>query len=402
MKLVNYIKEHWDDTVRLERTGDDGLIGLPYEYFVPSVKGMFQEVYYWDTFFTAKGLFLCGREALVKSTVEDMFYLVDKFGFMPNGSNISLLGRSQPPFLSGMVRDLYEVYKDKVWLSMAYNMLTKEYDFWMTRRITPTGLNRHGYNMENGNIKGFADMIRERLHGLDLSDRSDEDIVENFMADAESGWDFNPRCEYYQTECNFIDLNSILYTMECNMAFFAAELENGEETFWKDRADWRSYRIRTTMFDGETFRDRNFVKDTFSPVFSCASFYPLWAKIATPEEAASTVKLLPLIEMEYGLAVCQPIEREVKFQWDYPNGWAPLHYIVVHALDNYGYKEDAVRIATKYVRAIEKIFEETGTLWEKYNVTDGSIKVTDEYEMPEMLGWTSGIYLDLKRYINEW
>ena len=61
-----------------------------------------------------------------------------------------------------------------------------------------------------------------------------------------------------------------------------------------------------------------------------------------------------------------------------------------------------MRIATKYVRAIEKIFEETGTLWEKYNVTDGSIKVTDEYEMPEMLGWTSGIYLDLKRYINEW
>ena len=98
MKLVNYIKEHWDDTVRLERTGNDTLIGLPYEYFVPSVKGMFQEMYYWDTFFTAKGLFLCGREALVKSTVEDMFYLVDKFGFMPNGSNLGLLGRSQPPF----------------------------------------------------------------------------------------------------------------------------------------------------------------------------------------------------------------------------------------------------------------------------------------------------------------
>ena len=68
------------------------------------------------------------------------------------------------------------------------------------------------------------------------------------------------------------------------------------------------------MFDGETFRDYNFVKDTFSPVFSCASFYPLWAGIATPEQAASTVKLLPLIEMEHGLAVCQPIEREVKFQ----------------------------------------------------------------------------------------
>ena len=81
----------------------------------------------------------------------------------------------------------------------------------------------------------------------------------------------------------------------------------------------------------------------------------------------------------------------MKFQWDYPNGWAPLHYIVVHALDNYGYTEDAVRIATKYVHSIEKIFEETGTLWEKYNVTEGSLNVTDEYKMPEMLGWTYSI-----------
>jgi len=402
MKLVNYIKEHWDDTVRLERTGDDGLIGLPYEYFVPSVKGMFQEVYYWDTFFTAKGLFLCGREALVKSTVEDMFYLVDKFGFMPNGSNISLLGRSQPPFLSGMVRDLYEVYKDKVWLSMAYGILTKEYTFWMTERITPTGLNRYGYDMKNGRIAAYAKMIRQRVSGLDLSDRTDEDLVENFMADAESGWDFNPRCEYLQTQCNYVDLNSILYTMECNMAFFASELGNGEEAMWTERARERTEKIRTLHYDGEKFMDYNFVKGTHSPVFSCASFYPLWAKAATKEQAASTVAHLHRIEEAHGLAVCENVGRSVKFQWDYPNGWAPLHYIVVHALDNYGYTEDAVRIATKYVRSIEKIFEETGTLWEKYNVTDASIKVNDEYEMPEMLGWTAGIYLDLKRYIKEW
>ena len=110
MNVINYIKQHWDDTVRLERKGNDNLIGLPYEYFVPSIAGMFQEIYYWDTFFTAKGLLLCGREALVKSTLENMFYLVDKFGFMPNGNIQSLLGRSQPPFLSAMVRDLYGVY----------------------------------------------------------------------------------------------------------------------------------------------------------------------------------------------------------------------------------------------------------------------------------------------------
>ena len=85
--------------MRLERKGNDRLVGLPYEYFVPSITGMFQEMYYWDTFFSAKGLFLSGREALVKSSVDDMFYLVDKFGYMPNGSHMGLISRSHPPFL---------------------------------------------------------------------------------------------------------------------------------------------------------------------------------------------------------------------------------------------------------------------------------------------------------------
>ena len=78
-----------------------------------------------------------------------------------------------------------------------------------------------------------------------------------------------------------------------------------------------------------------------------------------------------------------------------------MQYLIVYGLDNYGYYEDAVRIATKYVRSIEKIYEETGTLWEKYNVTDASLNVTDEYKMPEYMSWTAGVYLDLKHYIKE-
>ena len=50
---------------------------------------------------------------------------------------------------------------------------------------------------------------------------------------------------------------------------------------------------------------------------------------------------------------------------------------------------------------MEKIFEETDALWEKYNVTEASINVNNEYEMPEMLGWTAGVYLDLKDYLGE-
>ena len=142
MNLENYIKEHWNDTVRLERNDKDSFIGLPYEYYVPSIAGAFQEMYYWDSFFTAKGLLIHGREALVKSQVENMFFLIERFGYMPNGSNLGLVTRSQPPFLSLMVRDVYDVHKDKVWLASTYSVLEKEYKFWNTKRMTPCGLNR--------------------------------------------------------------------------------------------------------------------------------------------------------------------------------------------------------------------------------------------------------------------
>ena len=402
MELLRYIQEHWDDTVRMEREGKDGMIGLPYEYYVPCMEGMFQELYYWDSFFTAKGLLLCGREKLVKSTVDNMLWLVEQFGYMPNGSHQGLLGRSQPPLLSEMVKDVYTIEQDKDWLEKAYAVLCKEYCFWQERRSTACGLSRYGYNMENGRIERYAQMIRNRLSGKDLSSRTDEDLVENYMSDAESGWDFNPRCDGQQTSFAYVDLNSILYAMENNMAYFASELNNGEEALWQERAQARLQGIRTLLYDGTVFLDYNCKTKKHSNIFSCASFYPLWAKAATKEQAESLRKNLHRIEEAFGLAVCEKGERDAVYQWDYPNGWAPLHYLVVHGLDRYGYVEDAQRIAKKYVATMERIFEATGTLWEKYNVTDGSIQVNDEYEMPAMLGWTAGVYLDLKRYLGEW
>ncbi len=412
MTVKEYIEEHWDKTVRCQREGDGRIEGLPYPYFVPSVTGAFQELYYWDTYFTGRGLLLCGREALLKNTVDDMLYLVNEHGYMPNGSHHSLIGRSQPPFLSEMVKDVYQVYHDPVWLYSAYRMLEREYDFWMTHRMTSCGLNRYGYNIHEGNIASLVDMIKTRLSGYDFSSWSDEAIVENVMCDAESGWDFNPRCELphmeekdaffkmHQTEFVQVDLNSLLYAFEKNMAFFADELQNGEGNLFRKRADERLEKMQS-LYDGCAFMDWHYTTGEHSRIFSAASFYPLWAGLATKEQAASTFGELSRIERPFGVAACEKGVRSTAYQWDYPNGWAPMHYIVVHGLKRYGYKEAAERIAKKYTDTVERIFKKTGTLWEKYNVEEGSLNVTDEYKMPEMLGWTAGVYMDFKQLLGE-
>ena len=401
MNLESYIKEHWNDTVRLERNDKGDFIGLPYEYYVPSVKGAFQEMYYWDSFFTSKGLFIHGREALVKSQIENMFHLIGKFGYMPNGSNMGLVSRSQPPYLSLMVRDVYEIYKDKMWLGFAYSVLEKEYKFWNTKRMTPCGLNRYGYEGTEKNFPADARLVRSRLPGYDFGDRTDMDIATNVMCDAESGWDFNPRCEMHQLDYAYVDLNSLLYMFEKNMSYFAQELENGMAGKWNTLAEKRGELIRKLMWNGEVFLDYNYKTGEHSKHFTSASFFVLWAGVATEEQAKSMLANLHRIEFDYGIAVGEPGERTASYQWDYPNGWAPLHYTTVYALANYGFKEDACRVAEKYVKSIEKIFEETGTLWEKYNVFEGSMNVTDEYEMPEMLGWTAGVYTDLKHFLEK-
>jgi alpha,alpha-trehalase len=69
-----------------------------------------------------------------------------------------------------------------------------------------------------------------------------------------------------------------------------------------------------------------------------------------------------------------------------------MQQIIVGGLLRYGYRDDAMRIAANFKRLIEKVFTETGHLWEKYDVVRGSAEALAEYETPAMLGWTYGTY----------
>ena len=88
-------------------------MGLPYPYIVPAV-GHFDEMYYWDTYFTNVGLILAGRAMQAKFNVDNMLNLISRFGFMPNGNRTYYLTRSQAPFLSYMVADIFEHFNDRL------------------------------------------------------------------------------------------------------------------------------------------------------------------------------------------------------------------------------------------------------------------------------------------------
>lgn len=397
--ITDFIKNNWDSCIRYSPEDTGTLIGMPYPYIVPSVDEKLQEMYYWDTFFTCKGLIATGREEIAKNCTDDMLYMVNKFGFMPNGNRTYYLTQSQPPFLSMMVNDVFEVYKDIQWLKEAYETLKKEYNFWMRERITPIGLNTFKVNKENitGADKHYESICRRISYKVPMDDHME--FAQCFLTDCESGWDFNPRTNMKQKQSIYVDLNSNLYLYEKNFAYFAKLLENGEEHKWEEAASKRKQLMDKYLWNGSAFVDYNFEEKKHSEVFSAASFYPLWAKAVSEEEAKSTVAQLEKIEFEYGVSACEKNDVPGKYQWGYGTGWAPLQYLVLRALDNYGYKEDAKRIAQKYIDVTEKMFKETGELWEKYNVLTGDNNTEADYKSRLMLGWTAGVYLYAKDYV---
>ncbi len=398
-KVLDYIERNWDSCIKENRQDEGTLLGLPYPYTVPAV-GHFDEMYYWDTYFTNKGLELCGRISQAKNNTDNMLYMVNKYGFMPNGNRQVYLSHSQPPFLSVMVRDVYEYYRDPVWLGGAYQALTKEYAFWTTERGSHTGLSRYDEEVAEERIKPMADRCAERMGYR--PDLPDELLARHMLATCESGWDINPRWDLEGYHFAPVDLNSLLYLLEGNMAYFAKELDNGCESEWLERQRKRRERMVRYMQNAEgLFLDHNFVTGKQSIVFSAASLFPLYAGLADDQQAECLVQNLHRLEAPYGLLTCEKNEVPGTFQWDYPNGWACLQYIAIIGLDRYGYREEAARLARKYTALVEKVFEETGNLWEKYNVVEGNINVANEYAMPPMMGWSAGVYLAALHYLDE-
>ena len=397
-----FIRENWKDSIRINTKDEGEHVGLPFPYTCPCASGMFQEMYYWDTYFTNVGLILSDMTEQAKNNCRNIAYMIDRFGFMPNGNRTYYLGNSQPPFFSRMVYDIYEVEKSKDWLKEMYPALVKEWNFWQTRRVTSSGLNRYSGEFKDEAEKIYlAGYFFERVNMLPVKDpKAAARWGECYRSFGEGGMDCISRFGFAPQDHDWVDLNALLYGLEKHLAFFAKELGNGEEAKWLKAAEDRKALMNKVLWDDEKgmFCDHDFVKDAKTSFVAVAQFYPMFTGVATKEQAARTVKLLPQIEHLYGVAGTQQDEL-LDFQWDYPNGWASHQYIMITALLDYGYREDALRIARKYVSVVDKVFAETGALWEKYNVVKGEVSVTKEYESPKMLGWSAGVYLYCRKLI---
>lgn len=399
MNAMEYIKKNLPRTFREHKTDEDTLIGLPYPYTVPCAENYFNELYYWDTYFTNKALFAIGNAEQAKNNVMNILYLIEKFGYMPNGNRTFYLKRSQPPYAAFMADDVYRKTGDQEFLRSAFPILKREYEFWMTKRVSENGLNHYDTEEDERSCAAFyIDYVSTRIK---INNSCNAEYAGKcYFAEAESGWDFTPRFNGYCADFNPVDLNSNLYLYEKLFAEYEVLLGEGDGKEWLKIAHKRAERMKALLWDGtaQVYKDYNYKTRELSAVVSAASFHPYFAEIAVDAQKTGLKNLLSILEGDYGIFTTEKIFE--KYQWAYPNVWAPCQYIAVIALKQYGYMDDAKRIAKKYAALIEKNFETHGKLFEKYNGSTGGIDAVSEYGTPEMLGWTAGVYLKCKA-INE-
>lgn len=397
-KISKYIEENWKTTIR-DNTFADERVMVRFErpYTVPCAETLFVNFYYWDTYFTNVGLLLDGLSNQVENNIVNMRNFVRRWGYIPNSD--LCINRTQPPLFTRAVYDYYLFTMDKQVIRDNITYIMKELKFFEMDRMTPCGLNAYKHMATNAYLQGFFEGINSERLSLEEDRKFGEiKVASNLLAIAESGWDFNCRFEtdenrFATDEFAHLDLNCLLYDAERKASEMLAIIGDDEKAdIYAKKAEKRKALMYKYMRDEKTgiFYDYNFVKGTFSKTLSCASLYVFDMGISDDKQAAKAI--LKELELEYGLSVC-PYRGEVEYyQWDYPAMWPSNVFFAVNGLKKIGLDEEADRIARKYVDTVERVFEKTGKLWEKYDAKLGDVSVTQEYATPAMMGWSAGVY----------
>jgi alpha,alpha-trehalase len=413
LDVCSHIDTLWSELTRLpeETHPHSSLLALPEPYVVPG--GRFDEIYYWDSYFTMLGLQESGRDDLVLGMVRNFASLIDRYGHVPNGNRSYYLSRSQPPFFAAMVELVAEsaadpraVYKEFL------PALSREYDFWMAGAdtLTPGSAYRRVVRLADGTVLNRywddRDVPREEAYHEDVltaerAERPPADVYRDLRAGAESGWDFSSRwladerslATIRTTALVPVDLNSVMVQLETTLArahAIAGDAEKAAE--FRDRAEKRKAALRRFFWNDERglFADYLWREGRTSDQVTAAALTPLYFGIATPKQARRVAALVRARLLQPGGLVTSTVTSGE--QWDAPNGWAPLQWMAIQGLNAYGETDLAAAIAERWMAKVIGVYEETGRLMEKYDVIDATLVTGGgEYPNQDGFGWTNGV-----------
>jgi alpha,alpha-trehalase len=381
---------------------------LPRRYVVPG--GRFNEIYYWDSYFTMLGLKASGEAQLIRDMCDNFAFLIDRYGHIPNGNRTYYLSRSQPPFFAPMVELLASIDGPQTYARYR-EALRKEHEFWMEgaarlrngeahRRVVRLAdgalLNRHWDDRAEPRDESY----REDVATARASGRDAQEMYRHLRAGAESGWDFSSRWladrqslgTIRATDLVPIDLNSLLYQLEVTLAHAHESVSKEDETKYRQAAAARQAAIYRHLWNepSQAFGDFNWRTSTVTEQLSAATVTPLFFGLATDLQARAIARTMhERLLARHGLMATSVTTGQ---QWDAPNGWAPLQWMAIDGLNRYGETALAETIAQRWIEQNVAVFRKTGKLVEKYDVTSADAAGGGgEYPLQDGFGWTNGV-----------
>lgn len=410
LTMLEHIRALWPILAKppMAATPGSSLLQLPYAYVVAG--GRYQEMYYWDSYFTMLGLKEDGEQPLIDSMLANFVSMIERYGHIPNGTRSYYLSRSQPPFLALMM-DLSD-NKDPALARQRLAALKGEHAYWMAGSacLASDGACQHVIRMPDGSLLNrywdARDTPRDESYAEDVATsaaaapRLAGQTNRDLRAGAESGWDYSSRwlrdgktlATIHTTDIVPVDLNSLLWNLEISIARRCAAL--GDTACARDftrQAATRKAAITRWLWSAQEQRFVDWDRTTGQPtkVVSAAMLYPLFVGLATPSQVQATARLTQSALLAPG--GLRTTTNQNGQQWDQPNGWAPLTWVAVAGLRRNGQQALAKDIAHRWIATVSAFYARTGRMVEKYNIETGDAGGGGEYPVQDGFGWTNGV-----------
>ena len=243
------------------------------------------------------------------------------------------------PFLSQIIFLLYKHERDLTWLTPDdYNRLKKYINYWI-------------------------DQAKSHENGLAVWNSAPHSGMDDQVERA-GGWG--------ACVSQGVDLNSFLYR-ECRAFSFLADLfqKKDDTLYFSAEAEHLKNQVRTILWCEEDgfFYDFRLDSGKLVRVKSSVGFAPLWAGIATKNQAERLVREHLLNPAEFwrafpipSYAANQTCYREERLPGDVgcnwrAQTWIPVNYYVAHGLADYGYVDIFRQLSFKTYKMVKKIGE---------------------------------------------
>ena len=304
----------------------------------------------WDCFF---GSLLTSVEDKAQTTaaIKAILLAQTETGLVPNiaaGSGVTP-DRSQPPVGSYCLWKVYQRFQDREMLEWAYPRLKRWHDWWLADR-------GDGQPWRDGNRDGLLEWG---------SDRGSMDSTggRGFMQAAkyETGLDDSPMYDEvnydshtYTMNLHDVGLNS-LYALDAECLSRIAALLGKTEDSQRLAAEYETMkkRVREKLWnDQDGIYENRFWDGHFSKRLSPTNFYPMFAGIATPEQAKRMIEEHLLNPKEFwGKYVAPTIARNDpafpdQFYWR-GDIWGPTNYMLYEGINRYRFDKVALQYAQK-------------------------------------------------------